>query len=120
DQIKTDAHINAVGAYQATMKEIGNDVVANSSMVVVDDLAGSRHEAGDLIQAHDNSDCTWTWDDLSGDLQALVTGALKKEVTKSAGVTLFKSVGAASFDAAVALYVAKQAEQNSLGSSIDW
>ncbi|WP_350656256.1 ornithine cyclodeaminase family protein [Psychrobacter sp. S1-30-MNA-CIBAN-0213] len=120
DQIRSDTHINAVGAYQATMKEIGNDVVANSSMVVVDDLAGSRHEAGDLIQAHDNSDCAWTWDDLSGDLQALATGALKEETTKSDGVTLFKSVGAASFDAAVALYVAKQAEQKNLGSSVDW
>ncbi|WP_440454657.1 ornithine cyclodeaminase family protein [Psychrobacter sp. ASPA161_9] len=121
DQIKTDAHINAVGAYQPTMKEIGNDVVASSSMVVVDDLAGSRHEAGDLIQAHDNSDCAWTWGDLSGDLQALVTGSLKEEATKSdKGVTLFKSVGAASFDAAVALYVAKQAEQKNLGSSVDW
>lgn len=121
DQMKSDAHINAVGAYQAIMKEIGNDVVASSSMVVVDDLAGSRHEAGDLIQAHDNSDCAWTWDNLSGDLQALVTGALTEVATKSDnGVTLFKSVGAASFDAAVALYVAKQAEQKNLGSSVDW
>lgn len=125
-QIKSDAHINAVGAYQPSMKEISNDVVASSNMVVVDDLVGSRHEAGDLIQAHDASDCAWTWDDLSGDLQALVTGKLtenttKSEPTKSAkGITLFKSVGAASFDAAVALYVAKQAEKQNLGSSVDW
>lgn len=120
-QIKSDAHINAVGAYQPSMKEISNDVVAGSSMVVVDDLAGSRHEAGDLIQAHDASDCAWTWEDLSGDLQALVTGELKEETTKSEkGITLFKSVGAASFDAAVALYVAKQAAKQNLGSSVDW
>lgn len=125
-QIKSDAHINAVGAYQPSMKEISNDVIAGSNMVVVDDLVGSRHEAGDLIQAHDASDCAWTWDDLSGDLQALVTGKLtedttKSEPTKSAKcITLFKSVGAASFDAAVALYVAKQAEKQNLGSSVDW
>lgn len=118
DQIKSDVHINAVGAYQPSMKEISNDIVASSSMVVVDDLVGSHHEAGDLIQAHDNVECAWTWDDLSGDLQALVTGTLKED--SSQGVTLFKSVGAASFDAAVALYVAKQAEKNNLGSSVDW
>lgn len=121
EQIKSDAHINAVGAYQPSMKEISNDVVAGSNMVVVDDLAGSRHEAGDLIQAHDASDCAWTWDDLSGDLQALVTGELKEDTTKSKkGITLFKSVGAASFDAAVALYIAKQAVQKNIGSSVDW
>ena len=120
-QIKSEVHINAVGAYQPSMKEISNDVIANSKMVIVDDLAGSHHEAGDLIQAHDSDDCTWVWDDLSGDLQALVTAALKQESAKSdKGMTLFKSVGAASFDAAVALYVAKQAQQQSLGSSIDW
>ena len=121
EQIKSDAHINAVGAYQPSMKEISNDVVAGSNMVVVDDLAGSRHEAGDLIQAHDASDCAWTWDDLSGDLQGLVTGELKEDTTKSKkGITLFKSVGAASFDAAVALYIAKQAVQKNIGSSVDW
>lgn len=119
--IKSDVHINAVGAYQPSMKEISNDVIASSRMVIVDDWAGSRHEAGDLIQAHNSADCTWTWDDLSGDLQALVTGALQEKAAKSDyGVTLFKSVGAASFDAAVALYVAQQAEQKSLGSSVAW
>ncbi len=121
DKIKSDVHINAVGAYQPSMKEISNDVIESSRMVVVDDLAGSHHEAGDLIQAHDSAECAWTWDDISGDLQALVTGKLAENTTKSdKGVTLFKSVGAASFDAAVALYVARQAEQKNLGSSVDW
>lgn len=121
DQIKADAHINAVGAYQPSMKEISNDVIASSKMVVVDDLLGSRHEAGDLIQAHDSDACAWTWDDLTGDLQALVTGALEEKSTEGdQGITLFKSVGAASFDAAVALYVAKQAKQQNLGSSVEW
>lgn len=121
DQIKPNAHINAVGAYQPSMKEISNDVIASSKIVIVDDLVGSRHEAGDLIQAHDSDECAWVWDDLTGDLQALVTGALEeKSSERDQGVTLFKSVGAASFDAAVALYVAKQAKQKNLGSSVEW
>lgn len=115
-QIKLDAHINAVGAYQASMKEISNDVIA-SAQVIVDDLIGSRHEAGDLIQAHDADDCPWTWDDLQGDLQALITGEIPQSSHK---VTLFKSVGAASFDAVVALHIAKQAEQKNLGEQIAW
>ena len=115
-QIKSDVHINAVGAYRPAMKEISNDVIENSSMVVVDDLVGSRHEAGDLIQAHDADDCKWTWDDISGDLQALVTGKLMKP---EGSMTFFKSVGAASFDAAVALSVAQLAQKNHLGEKVD-
>ncbi|WP_201618068.1 ornithine cyclodeaminase family protein [Psychrobacter urativorans] len=121
EQIKSDAHINAIGAYRPSMKEISNDVIKNSGMIIVDDLAGSRHEAGDLIQADEASDCAWTWDDLSGDLQALVTGKLTDKAAKAKqAITLFKSVGAASFDAAVALYVAKQAQENNLGEQVVW
>lgn len=120
DQIKPDAHINAVGAYLPSMKEVGNDIIENSSLVVVDDLAGCHHEAGDLIQAHEAADCTWSWDKLSGDLQALVTGKLVKTqgADTETDITVFKSVGAASFDAAVALYVAKCAQQQKLGTSL--
>lgn len=120
DQIKPNVHINAVGAYQASMKEISNEVVA-SAQVIVDDLIGCRHEAGDLIQAHNATDCMWTWDDLSGDLQTLVTKkATDKNTQLEEGITLFKSVGAASFDAAVALYVAKQTQKNNLGEQVAW
>ncbi len=117
-QIKSDAHINAVGAYQPSMKEISNDVIASSRLVVVDDLLGSRHEAGDLIQAHHSKDCAWTWDKLSGDLQSLVTGKLKEKTSSDSekGITLFKSVGAASFDAAVAIYMMRLAQKKNLGT----
>ena len=117
-QIKPDAHINAVGAYQPSMKEISNDVIASSRLVVVDDLLGSRHEAGDLIQAHDAKDCAWTWDALSGDLQALVTGELKEKESSDSdkGITLFKSVGAASFDAAVAISMMQLSQKKNLGT----
>ena len=115
EAIRPDVHINAVGAYQPSMKEISNEVIANS-LVVVDDTAGSRHEAGDLIQADAATDCAWTWADLAGDLQALVTGHLTKPT--STGMTLFKSVGAARFDAAVALDVAQLALNNDIGVKV--
>jgi len=87
--------------------------------VIVDDLIGSHHEAGDLIQANDAPDCAWTWDDLSGDLQGLVTGALRENDTDhEQAITFFKSVGAASFDAAVALYITQLAVQKNLGVSL--
>lgn len=123
EHIKPDVHINAVGAYLPSMKEVSNEVIENSSMVVVDDLIGCHHEAGDLIQAHQAADCAWTWEQLTGDLQALVTGKLSNVITEKPSmpktkITLFKSVGAASFDAAVALYVAQHAEQRKLGTTL--
>lgn len=118
-QIKPRVHINAVGAYLPTMKEVSNEVIAASSHVFIDDIAGGRHEAGDLIQAHNDSKCQWCWDDLRGDLKALSTGDFQINQS-SAGITLFKSVGAASYDAAVALKVAQLAQSKSLGQTIKW
>ena len=115
DQIKPDAHINAVGAYLPSMKEVSNEVIENSSLVVVDDLEGCHHEAGDLIQAHDDAECSWSWDQLSGDLQALVTN---KIIKTDPAMTVFKSVGAASFDAAVALTVAQLAVKQNFGTTL--
>ena len=119
EQIKPDVHINAVGAYQPNMKEVSNQVIDACSHVVIDDKPGGKHEAGDLIQAHDDSECSWQWEDLTGDLAALVTKKIEVSPSKK-GITLFKSVGAASFDAAVALKLAKLANDDSLGQSIKW
>lgn len=119
NQIKADAHINAVGAYQPEMKEVSDSVIDACSHVFIDDIAGGRHEAGDLIQADAAEDCSWTWKDLSGDLADLVTNNITIDQDKK-GITLFKSVGAASFDAAVALRVAQKAKDEGLGQLITW
>ena len=118
NQIKANAHINAVGAYQAEMKEVSNSVIEACSHVFIDDIVGGRHEAGDLIQADAVEDCSWTWKDLSGDLADLVTKNITIEQEKR-GVTLFKSVGAASFDAAVALEIAQKAKLQGLGKFVE-
>lgn len=120
DQIKANAHVNAVGAYQPNMKEVSDSVIESSAYVVIDDLDGGKHEAGDLIQADDNSGCDWQWDQLSGQLMDLVSGDLKVETADgSKGITLFKSVGAASFDAAVALKIAQAAKQDQIGQAVE-
>ena len=119
ETILPHVHINAVGAYTPSMKEVSNEVIAACSHVFVDDMAGSRHEAGDLIQAHDDDDCAWCWQDLTGDLAGLVT---QKQVVnlQDKRISLFKSVGAASFDAAVALKIAQLAVADKLGTTIEW
>lgn len=116
--IAPNAHINAVGAYLPEMKEVSDAVIAACTHVLVDDRSGSQHEAGDLIQADANPDCSWTWQQLSGDLQDLVTGKIAVDMDNK-GLSLFKSVGAASFDAAVAIQVAKLAIEQGWGQQVD-
>ena len=118
-QIKSDVHINAVGAYQATMKEVSNSVIETCTSVIIDDAEGGLHEAGDLIQAHNAMDCTWTWDMLTGTLSDLVNKKVNIDLNEDKGMTLFKSVGAASFDAAVALKIAQKAKTESLGQFVE-
>ena len=119
NQIKPNVHINAVGAYQPNMKEVSDSVIETCSHVVIDDLEGGKHEAGDLIQANDNQDCQWSWGKLTGELIDLVSGQLVLDTQqRRSGLTLFKSVGAASFDAAVALKIAQVATKEGLGESV--
>lgn len=116
-QIRADTHINVVGAYQPEMKEVSDSIIEACSHVFIDDIEGGLHEAGDLIQADAAEDCGWTWKDLAGDLADLVTKNITIDQDKK-GVTLFKSVGAASFDAAVALKIAQKAKKEGLGQFI--
>ena len=118
-QIKPNTHINAVGAYQATMKEVSNSVIQASTSIIIDDKEGGLHEAGDLIQAHNDIDCDWRWEQLTGTLSDLVTEKLRIDTNEDKGITLFKSVGAASFDAAVALKIAQKAKKEGLGQLVE-
>lgn len=118
-QVKPTVHINAVGAYRPNMKEVSDSIIDASTYVIIDDVEGGKHEAGDLIQAHDNPDCQWQWQDLSGQLMDLVSGNLTLETSSERrGITLFKSVGAASFDAAVALKIAQTAIEDHIGDTV--
>lgn len=118
-QIKPNTHINAVGAYQATMKEVSNSVIEISTSVIIDDVEGGLHEAGDLIQAHDDMNCSWTWDQLTGTLSDLVNKKVSIDLSGDKGITLFKSVGAASFDAAVSLKIAQKAKKEGWGHIVE-
>lgn len=105
--VRADAAIFAVGAYRADMAELSPAVVGSASRVVVDTLAGARHEAGDLIQAADAG--TWSWDavetlaDLLAAQGATAAAATDAVTARPRGApTVFKSVGHAMYDLAAA------------------
>lgn len=91
------AHVNLVGSYRLDLREVAADLVAGST-VAVDDIAAARAEAGDLHLAVQEG--VWSWDRIAGDLTDLATGRLLR--TSDGEITLFKSVGLAVQDLAIA------------------
>ncbi|NGM88935.1 delta(1)-pyrroline-2-carboxylate reductase family protein [Parapusillimonas sp. SGNA-6] len=77
-----------VGAYKPDLAEIGPDTLAGSD-IYVDDLAGARHEAGDLIQARVD------WQRVKPLSEALTAPLPTRPV-------VFKTVGCAAWDLSAA------------------
>lgn len=82
-----DRLVVGVGAFTPDAAEVGKETVL-ASTVIVDDPAGARHEAGDLIQAGI---------DWSG---VISLGEVLKATANVAGPVFFKSVGCAAWDLA--------------------
>jgi ornithine cyclodeaminase/alanine dehydrogenase-like protein (mu-crystallin family) len=95
--VSPGAHINLVGSYRLDLREVAADLVAGST-VAVDDRGAAKAEAGDLHLAVEEG--AWAWDRVAGDLTDLAGGRLRR--TSDAEITLFKSVGLAVQDLAIA------------------
>jgi len=76
---------------------VAADLVA-ASTVAVDEISAAKAEAGDLHLAVEEG--VWSWDRVAGDLTDLATGRLRR--TDPSEITLFKSVGMAVQDLAIA------------------
>lgn len=88
------AHVNAVGAYKPNAREL-DDAAIRRALVVVEDRDAALAEAGDVVQPI----ASGALDPAAiRDLHEVVTGA----ALPPADVTVFKSVGLASEDLAVA------------------
>ncbi len=112
--IKPGAHINAVGAFTPTTREIDSATVAEAHLVV-----GSREaalaEAGDLVIARREGA-------LKGDrplheLGAILAGRAPGRPSPTA-ITLYKSVGMAVEDAATARLAYDRARAQGLGTEV--
>lgn len=87
------AHINAMGAYRPTDREVATDLVARAR-VYVDTLQGCLDEAGDILIPAKEGQL---------DLGSVTPLDAVRSAPRPQGLTFFKSVGAAVFDAATAL-----------------
>ncbi|QLK86261.1 ornithine cyclodeaminase family protein [Staphylococcus sp. 17KM0847] len=97
--VKLGTHINGIGSYRPEMKELDYHLFPKASQIIFDDIHGVKEEAGEFIEAHKKG--IFSFDDIDGDLQkvSLAGNVIRQEDD----ITIFKCVGAAHFDLAVAL-----------------
>lgn len=96
--LRAGQHLDLVGAFKPTMREVDDAAVA-AARIVVDTYGGALKEAGDLVQALAAS--AITQHDIAADLAQLVEGS-RVGRSHDAQITLFKSVGTALEDLAAA------------------
>lgn len=92
--LREGQHLDLVGAFRHGMAEADEAAVAASD-VVVDDRGAARAEAGELSRAAAGG---WSWDEVRADLP----GVLRDGFARGVRPTMFKSVGLALEDLAVA------------------
>jgi alanine dehydrogenase len=110
--VREGAHINAVGAFTPSTRELPSSVVERGS-VYVDTRPGAFSEAGDLLLARDET--SFTLDDVRGELGEVLLGSVRGRTARDE-VTIYKSVGAAFLDAATARLAFEAAGRNRVGT----
>ncbi|MFJ7828280.1 ornithine cyclodeaminase family protein [Psychrobacillus sp. NPDC096623] len=114
--LKPGTHINGVGSYLPHMQEMDVTTIKRASKIVVDDLAGVKDEAGELMHAEKIG--VWSFDEVHGELGQLVVDQVSGRENGDE-ITLFKSVGAAYFDLAVAKGTYVKAKEHNIGTHIE-
>ena len=108
------AHINAAGGNSLLRREVDDELVARASAVVVDSIDQARIEAGELVSAVEKGLLSW---ERVRELRQVVNGELTAR-SNDQDITLFKSLGIAIEDIAVAAIVYERARERGLGKEI--
>ena len=83
------AHINAAGGNHWLRREIDEEAVLRSEVIVVDDLDQARVECGDLMWLEARGTFRW---DMAHELREVVAGRVPGRLSAD-GLTLFESLG---------------------------
>lgn len=107
-------HLNVVGSNWLTKAEIDTTTVCRADHLVCDDIEACQLEAGDFVAALEAGSLEW---DRVHDLADVLTG-LETGRAVPDDITLFKSVGLAIEDIAVAVRVYQHAQEESIGQRL--
>jgi len=113
--LQPGTHVNAIGSNMANRRELDDSALARASLIAVDSLEQAREEAGDLIQGFAHLGRGW---ESVVELSSVVSGSGPQRRFQDE-ITVFKSVGIALWDVAVAAYVYQQALQKGKGRELD-
>lgn len=114
-RLRPGTHINAVGAFTPTMREVDTETVRRSK-IIVDTYIGALAEAGDLLIPIQEG--RMTKDHLHAELGEVVAG-MKPGRTSDHEITLFKSVGFAMEDAVTARLAYDRAVAQNIGTMVE-
>lgn len=112
--LKPGAHVNAVGSNLLMKREIDEETVKRSALLVVDSIEQAKQEAGDLLAPYERR--LFRWED-TAELAQIVVGSNPGR-TDDAQITLFKSCGIALEDVAVAAVVYRKAVAAKMGTRL--
>ena len=108
--LQPHAHINAIGSHHPSMQEIDGEVLKKAT-VIVDQIEAAMKEAGEIINAVEQQKIK------KDSIIELGSWLLKKAPHAQEQLTVFKSVGLAIQDLAVAQVVYQNALKMSFGST---
>jgi len=114
--IPNGAHINAVGAYTPSTRELDSVAVARS-LLFVDSRESAMKEAGDFLIPKNEGAITDSH--IRGELGEVLEGKVRGR-TSDADVTVFKSLGLATEDLAAAQYIYEKALSRSIGTWLEF
>jgi alanine dehydrogenase len=109
-------HVNAIGSNFLSKAELDPVAVRRCDSIVVDSKEQARIEAGDFVQALEDGVIHWA--DIH-ELGQVIVGRYTGRAHPQ-DVTLFKSLGIALEDVAVAVRVIAAAREAGLGQHLDW
>ncbi len=115
EAIAPGTHINAVGAYTATTREVPSETVA-AARVFVDDRTAALSEAGDLLLAI--ADGAIDESHVVGTLGEVLIGQVQGR-TDAQQITIFESLGLGLEDIAAASQVYGRALEDGIGTDVE-
>lgn len=114
ESLKTGVHINGIGSYRPDMREIPTETITNGRLFV-DSTAACLAEAGDLLMPIEEG--VFNEKSIAAEIGE-VAGETKSGRLSHSDITVFKSVGNAVQDLAVATRIYDRAKDLGLGTQL--
>jgi alanine dehydrogenase len=112
--LEPGTHLNVIGSNYLTKSEIDVETVRRADTIVCDSVEACRREAGDFVEALEAGVTDWS---LMRDLGDVVTGRQTGRALPE-HITLFKSVGLAVEDVALAVKLLERAREEKVGQPL--